>query len=101
MTTPAEIETAALALPPADRVRLGRALCESGWAEIPEPPLSPEELNAMLAERLRRHDENPAGAVDAFGFLDRLRAEDEADEQLLADADRHEAERPGGVRRAA
>ena len=99
--TPAEIEAAAMSLPPADRVRLGWSLCESGWGEIPEPAVSPEEFRHMLDERWEAHRKNPAAAVDAFAFLDQLEAEDAAEAKLLAEADRREAERRERVRRAA
>ena len=98
MTTLAEIEAAALALPEEDRFKLMIAL-EDAAGEPPPPdrvitadtPLSTpglnltaEELNRVIGERLERHRRDPSAAQDAFEFLDELDAEDAAEAEALA-----------------
>ena len=81
--TAAELQAAAERLPPAERVRLGRSLCESGWAELPERVRTPDQLRGVLEERWQNHLRNPEAARDAFEVLSEFEEDDRREADLL------------------
>ena len=87
MTTLAEIEAAALALPDETRVALGRRLIEPVTPAAPLPSFPGESgrlLRRLLERRWAAHLADPSAAVDAEVVLAELEAEDEATDAVEA-----------------